>query len=332
MLIIVAHHYVVNYGLTDMIVSRTALHWNDVFLLLFGWGGKTAINGFIFITGYFMCTSKITVKKFCKLFFEIEFYKILIYLIFLSFGVQKFSFSGLLKAVIPIYDIGTGFSSCFLIFFCLIPFVNILIKAMSERQHRILCIFTIAVFSILPTLPGFNVTFNYVEWFIILYLISSYVRLYPISLFNSTKFWALAASGCLLLSWASVVVLAYFSTYQYYYFVVDCNKVLALATAFSAFMFFKNVKVRQNKFINTVSSATFGVLLIHANSDAMRQWLWGDLLNNLGYYDNGIWVVAHAVLSVVGVYAVCTAVDLLRIKFLERPFFNKLSNKFTFFR
>lgn len=74
------------------------------------------------------------------------------------------------------------------------------------------------------------------------------------------------------------------------------------------------------------------MLLIHANSDAMRQWLWGDLLNNVGYYDNGIWVVAHAVLSVVGVYAVCTAVDLLRIKFLERPFFNKLSNKFTFFR
>ena len=147
MLIIVAHHYVVNYGLTDMIVSRTALHWNDVFLLLFGWGGKTAINGFIFITGYFMCTSKITVKKFCKLFFEIEFYKILIYLIFLSFGVQKFSFSGLLKAVIPIYDIGIGFTSCFLIFFCLIPFVNILIKAMGEKEHRINYNFNIYFFS-----------------------------------------------------------------------------------------------------------------------------------------------------------------------------------------
>ena len=64
MLMIVAHHYVVNSGLMSCIDAQNVLHFQDYFLLLFGWGGKTGINCFVLITGYFMCTSAITKKKF----------------------------------------------------------------------------------------------------------------------------------------------------------------------------------------------------------------------------------------------------------------------------
>lgn len=40
-----------------------------------------------------------------------------------------------------------------------------------------------------------------------------------------------------------------------------------------AFLMFKNIQIPYNKGINTVAASTFGVLLIHANSDAMRKWL-----------------------------------------------------------
>ncbi len=63
MLLIVAHHYVVNSGMSDLITEGNALAGSSLFLLLFGWGGKTGINCFVLITGYFMCTSRITVKK-----------------------------------------------------------------------------------------------------------------------------------------------------------------------------------------------------------------------------------------------------------------------------
>ena len=63
MLLIVAHHFVVNSGLLEPIydnpTSKTSL-----FLLLFGAWGKTGINCFVLITGYFMCTSQISLKKF----------------------------------------------------------------------------------------------------------------------------------------------------------------------------------------------------------------------------------------------------------------------------
>lgn len=57
MFLIVAHHYVVNSGLTALINESNELTFNSIFLLLFGCWGKIGINCFVLITGYFMCKS-----------------------------------------------------------------------------------------------------------------------------------------------------------------------------------------------------------------------------------------------------------------------------------
>ena len=55
MFLIVAHHYVVNSGLTlpEGPLATDPLSWRSIFLLLFGAWGKTGINCFMMITGYF---------------------------------------------------------------------------------------------------------------------------------------------------------------------------------------------------------------------------------------------------------------------------------------
>lgn len=56
MLMIVAHHYVVNSGLTctDCLLKNDFTSSNSIFLVLFGAWGKTGINCFLMITGFFM--------------------------------------------------------------------------------------------------------------------------------------------------------------------------------------------------------------------------------------------------------------------------------------
>ena len=89
-------------------------------------------------------------------------------------------------------------------------------------------------------------------------------------------------------------------------------------------MLFKNLGIHY-KFINAVATAAFGVLLIHANSDTMRQWLWEDTLDNVGWYmgmtGSGftMMIVLHAILSVVAVYSVCTLIEYIRIRYAEKP-------------
>lgn len=104
-----------------------------------------------------------------------------------------------------------------------------------------------------------------------------------------------------------------------YFLVSDSNKPLAVLTAVFAFLFFRNLEIGYSKVINTIAASAFGVLLIHANSDSMRQWLWRDTLNNVGHFEDNIYL--HAVISVLAVYAICTLMDFVRIQLLEKPFF-----------
>lgn len=327
MLLIVAHHYVVNSGLTavDGPIFSNPFSGKSIFLLIFGAWGKIGINCFVLITGYFMCKSNITVKKFLRLLLQVEFYKIIIYGIFIFTGYEAISFSGIVKAVLPITQIASNFTGCFLIFYLCIPFLNILVQNMKEKQHIYLLLICTFTYIILGTIPKFNVTMNYVSWFIVLYFISSYIRVYPKEIFKQVKFWGWMTAFSVILSVTSVIAGAWLGSKLgkniAYYFVSDSNTFLAVLTGVCSFMFFKNIKIKHSKIINTISASTFGVLLIHANSNTMRQWLWKDTLNNVGIYNTN-YMFVHAISSVFIIYGICTIIDFLRIRFLEKPFFS----------
>ena len=112
----------------------------------------------------------------------------------------------------------------------------------------------------------------------------------------------------------------------WYYLVNDSNKIMALLVGVFAFLVFKNLKIKYSPVINTVSSATFGVLLIHAGSDAMRQFLWKDLLHVSDmYFDTLSLLILKTVTFTIIIYVVCTIIDLVRIKLIEKPIFDILA-------
>ena len=174
MILIVAHHYVVNSGLI-VTMEQAPTSIKSIYLYIFGMWGKTGINCFILITGYFMCQSKITLRKFTKLVLWILFYRIAIYLIFCAFGYINYSTIILLQKLLIINNISDGFTSCFIVFFLTIPFLNILIKNMNKSQHLLLLALSLFIYTFWAQIPYYEVRMNYVIWFDILYLISSYL-------------------------------------------------------------------------------------------------------------------------------------------------------------
>lgn len=276
-----------------------------------------------------MCTSKITARKFVKLLSERYFYAIVLFVLFLISGYSAFSVKEFLNLVFPFFQVNTNFTVCFLLFYLFIPFLNKLIHALNEKEHRVLILLSVFIYVVLPSFAKASVSFNYIVWFNVLYIIASFLRLYPKSIFDKTGFWGRATIISIILSWSSIVTLAWIGkkigrSDIAYFFVSDSNKILAVMVALCAFLFFKNLNIKQNKIINSVAASTFGVLLIHANSDTMRHWLWKDTLENVEYY-NSPSIVIHSVCSVILVYVVCTAIDQLRIRFIERPLIKKCS-------
>ncbi len=97
-----------------------------------------------------------------------------------------------------------------------------------------------------------------------------------------------------------------------YFFVEDSNKLIGFMTSVVVFLLFLNIDIKQSSFINRISKTTFGVLLIHANCDTMRRWLWGDVLNCVKWFNTRYYVI-HMLTSVIMVYAICVLIDSLRI-------------------
>ena len=82
----------------------------------------------------------------------------------------------------------------------------------------------------------------------------------------------MAFSFSIAISAASVLVLSTkVKTPGREFFVSDSNHIMAVITSICLFMYFKNLQIKNSIFINKVASCMFGVLLIHANSDTMRQ-------------------------------------------------------------
>ena len=325
MLMIVAHHYVVNSGLLadDSPMRTNPIAVNNVFLSFWGAWGKTGINCFLMITGYFMCTSNITLRKFVKLIGQIYLYKFLLYPILLIAGYETFSVSRLVKVIMPTWGFSDNFVGCFIAFWLTIPFLNILVHNMNKRQHELLLMLLLVIYTLLGSIPSFNVTFNYVTWFGIIYFIASYIRMYPNSLFDSEKLWGYMTLFSVLLALLSIFRFGFF-------FMSDSNKFFAVAVAVSSFLWFKNMNIRYSKVINAFGAGTFGVLLIHANSYAMHTWLWKDTIDVVGHYTMPIGqLILFSIGVVLAIFVICNLIDQLRIATLEKWFFGWYDRKIS---
>lgn len=324
MLMIVAHHYVVNSGLFD-ILREAPLSLSSSAMIIFGGWGKTGINCFLLITGYFMCRSDFSWQKLLKLYLQIAFYAIVIYIIFCIAGKERFSPFAAIWGLWPLKNFVNGdFVSCFMMFYLFIPFLNIFLRHLDRDMHRYLIILLLVFYGIVPTIPKVHIDFNYVSWFMAIYIIAAYIRFYGIFPNLSHKQWGIISILLILLGSISIFSFEVIHKCEYipqfapYYLMADSNKILPLLISVSSFMYFKDLKIPHSKWINAVGGATFGVLLIHANSDTMRQWLWKETVDCMGHFGTSVvWTVGYASISVLVIFIICAGIDWFRGKYIE---------------
>jgi hypothetical protein len=167
-----------------------------------------------------------------------------------------------------------------------------------------------------------SIIFNYISWFAVIYIVASYIRLYPKKIYDNKHLWGGMTVLFIVLSSSSVLVMNYLQhlglEIDPYYFLVDSNKLLAFVSAISSFLYFRMLKMKNSKIVNVIAGSTFGVLLIHANSDAMRSFLWKSIFDNVNWYQTRYFYL-HAIVTVLLVFVVCICIDLGRRWLIEKP-------------
>ena len=325
MLMIIAHHYVVNSGITEL-YNFSQVSGNQIFLELFGWGGKAGINCFLLITGYFMCKQHFTWRKFLKLYLEVKFYTLLLAFIFCVIGKQEITFKYCFNTLFWVAaTMGKSFTSSFMAMFLLVPFLNRLINTLDKKSYSCLLILLLSFYTIAGSF-FFNDSFEHIGWYITVYLIGAFLRLFSVSALQSVEKCSLLVVITLSLCASSILFFTYVNSLNIYYFVSDSNRILAILSAVVLFSLFRSVDLGHVRWINCFSSATFGIFLIHTQVN-VREWLWNEVFRVKDFFENDyLWL--HAIVTIVTVYVVCLLIDILRQKFIEKPLFVWLDKRF----
>lgn len=297
MLLIIGHHLAVhgNYPYTENVVI------NDYIIRLFTIGGKLGVNIFVLISGYFMVDSKFRIKKLLALFAELLFYALSIFLLFLIFGKIEYSRDHLINSLFPISMNAWWFMTTYVILYCLSPGLNVFVKNSNRKLHLSIVLFLLGLQCILPFV--FNQSYiSNVGWFITLYLLAGYIKMYPNKTFNSNKI-------MLPISLLYYIFIAVFNM-LFNKNLWSLTHFVCLICSVSTFCTFKNFNIPSNKIINTIAKTTFGIYLIHDNY-IVRSFLWNKLLNCPLHYQQNTFII-FAVVAVALVFIACMIIDFIR--------------------
>lgn len=243
-----------NHGVYDFLLAMEAL-------------SICAVNCFVMLSGFFLCTNqKRYVKKPILLIGTVVCYNVLFYGIEMII-TQNFSVVLLLKQSLPINYYVWLYSTLYLIS----PYINICLNQLDKRKFQFFCIILTCLFIIWPTIVGMYTgmtgtviqqisTISSVDHgsgytiiqFIVMYIFGAYIRKYSINL--SGKF-------CLLIYLMSsmvVYVLMHLSMAALEY----CNLFVVLAS-FGLVVFFVKRKIKESAFVSKLASVSFNVFLVH---------------------------------------------------------------------
>lgn len=283
------------------------------------------VMGFVLISGYFVSASGTDLKRLMKLWGQIWFYSVLCLILFLTVltPAEPLGAADIIKSLLPVTYSRYWFATCYIMLMLLSPFLNSFIASVGRGTLLRLIVLLVLLWSVLATFFAADYGYNIMGWFVVLYLISGYIRRYYVPGRHPAGRHlgrALAAFLLLLLSdilinlagkyTGSSALLANSVIFA------KQNGIFDFVVALELFLYFLNREPFYNRAVNIAASACFGVYLIHDNF-IFRPYLWETLLHMPEHYVSST-LPLYVLISVLAIYIACTLIDLLRIYTVER--------------
>lgn len=311
MLCIIVSHYTV-HGVLDV----NTLQGVNKYILQNTVLGNLGVDIFVMISGYFGVHAAFSKKKVVKLWSQVWTYSIILYVFALCMGTA-FSSWGVIQAACPVIFREYWFFTAYMVLFLFTPYINKLLHNITKRDTEKLIVMMIVMWSIIPLIPYGNVYGAELAQFLMFYCIGAYIRLYPESKINNKKLAVIGLFVCAAVLWGgSCVILTYFPQKGNAYLFARTSLVIIGIAAFLLIILI-NMKPTYNVLVNRVAGAMFGVYLIHDNP-YVREFLWKRVFV-VEDFIHSRYLIVHMMISVVAVWVICTIIDIVKTKVIDKP-------------
>lgn len=144
MLMVVCLHYLGHGGLTEGALTLDMPNWFTGHIV--GCVCMVSVNGFVLISGYFLCTSKFRLSKWISSYIQTLCYSVGIYLAFAAIGAVPLSWERLAEAAMVLTRKQYWFITAYLLLLAISPFLNMAMDAMSQKIHLLCCSVLVGIF------------------------------------------------------------------------------------------------------------------------------------------------------------------------------------------
>lgn len=326
MMIIVLHYLNKGELLTAYATDRSAVnyaaHLTEAFCIV-------AVNCYVLLSGYFLVESAWKPGRVVSLAAQILFYSVLIPVILICAGVisaGELSVYDWLNFVLPVETEHYWFATAYLVMYVLAPFLAEGVRRVEKRTLQVVIGILVLYFSVWKSvLPVRLATDRYgydFGWFVCLFLIAAYIRLYGLPKLerrkNAVLLYVGMCLGIFLLTAGVTAAAGKVAALEYYTDMpTTYDHILCLAGAIGLFMVCKDTRLPEGRVtavIRGLAPYTFGVYLVHEHLLVRYEWMQWLGVDNV----RGSWLfVPHMIGCVLVVYVTGTAADFVR----ERIFY-----------
>lgn len=287
-----------------------------------------AVNVYMLISGFFLVESGFKSRRVVELLCQVLFYTILVPLALIGLGVlptSVFSINHILETMLPVQMEHYWFITAYIIMYLLSPILSTAAKNMSREQLRGTIVALLLFFAVSKSVLPFQLVIDNKGydglWFVCVFLVAAYMRLYGIPFFTAKEngkrgvlcyvAGSLGIYGIMLL-----VRLVYLKTGSLDHFIDSTyhyNHILNLLAAVGLFYAFYYIKFDGERFLSKlicrVAPYTLGVYLLHEQLDI--RYLWPEWLQATAQC-NVVEFVLRSILAVVIVFLTGILIDMVR--------------------
>ena len=213
------------------------------------------------------------------------------------------------------------FASAYFILLILHPFINKFLLLINKEEYHL---YLSVIFFLASVIPFYSYFSSVLSWFICLYSLSAYVKLYGVNHNIKPIHYGIVA----ILSITFIVMSSYIiesipviaEKYRYFY---GRRGIPMLILSFSIFMSFLTMKAFHSRLINMIGLSTFGIYLI-SDHKIIRNIIWGEWFNEFIDVQSQFFII-KSLIYVAMIFICCSIVDIVRYYTLEQ-FYSKLIN------